>query len=835
MLKLPKNRSWKNLSASTETRFAEVLLPVPIDQSFTYRIPRALEDSISTGIAVVVPFGKRKILTGIVSSVHANPPKDHEARYIEFTFSELPLVNTMQLTFFQWIARYYMAPIGDVIQAAIPSAFKLSSQSRIALRPDFDLHESTYPFQDQELRLLEQLEYQENMTYEECMDLLGIKTIQPVIKSLRDKGAIYLYEEIKEKYKPKTVTRVRLQKKALEEKTLQDWFTELEKKQKQQELLIIYCQLTGVIQNASANEKGALKTDLLEKASPSSLKTLIRNGLFEEFSEIVSRIEYTKSSPVADIVLSKLQEQKRDEILQHFNSKDIVLLHGITGSGKTSIYIDLIKKSLENGGQVLYLLPEIALTTQITRRLRAVFGDKLGIYHSKFSDAERAELWMGLQNGSIEIVLGVRSSIFLPFSDLNLIIIDEEHDPSYKQYDPSPRYQARDAAIVLANIHHAKVILGTATPAMESYYLAEHGVYGRVELMERYGNARPPLVELASLKGLKGPGSEFSTTFIERIGEALAKKEQVIIFQNRRGYAHYITCEVCGWVPESPECNVKLTYHQYKNELRCHYTGYREKMPELCPVCGSKSFKMIGFGTEQVEEGIRLRFPDAIIQRMDLDTTKSKYAFQHIIESFENRETDILVGTQMVTKGLDFDHVTLVGIFDADRMMYFPDFRAHERTFQLLMQVSGRAGRSDKKGRVIIQTHQPEHMLFQRVINQDYKTQYEVEIEERKRYGFPPFTRLVKIVFKHEQKNLADESCYQAFEELTQYLGKHRMMGPQQPMLSYLRGIHMMEFFVKINRNTDDPSKIKQVIRQTLDKQTKKHKKLRIAIDVDPA
>lgn len=622
---------------------------------------------------------------------------------------------------------------------------------------------------------------------------------------------------------------------------LEALFEELEKQPKQLDILLKYLQEVPIFQNPSANKHGVEKQLFNDKTfSASSYQTLVRNRIFEEFSQTVSRFSEYDFQVNTNIVLSPEQEKARDEILKQFESFNIVLFHGITGSGKTEIYIDVINRVLDSGAQVLYLLPEIALTTQIVGRLKKIFGDRLGVYHSRFSDNERVEIWRGILEKRYSFIVGVRSSVFLPFDNLGLIIVDEEHETSYKQFDPAPRYHARDTAMMLARMHHARVLLGSATPSMESYYLAKKQQYGFVELLNRYGQAELPdmcFVNIREEKSRKAMKGDFSSAMIEKLEGALAKKEQAIIFQNRRGYAPHITCDDCAWIPKCEHCDVSLTYHMYKNELRCHYCGYLRKLPTSCPACGSTRIRMVGFGTEKLEEDLKLLVPASKVKRMDLDTTRSKYSYQNLLQEFENGDIDILVGTQMVSKGLDFDAVSLVGIIDVDRMIHYPDFRSFERSFQLITQVGGRAGRRDKTGTVVVQTANPNQKVLRLIGANDYKGFFEQEISEREKFGYPPFVRLVRILLKHEDKKILDEAAFSLRLILKEDIGSKKVLGPEEPLIAKIRNLYLLQIYIKIQR---DPAislkKIKNLIAEAAFAigQKKEYKKLQIVFDVDP-
>lgn len=828
-------------TAEITTYFVNVMLPVPIPKLFTYRVPRHLEEELQIGSRVIVPFGKKKVLTGIIAEIHQSPPKEYEAKYLDEILDDIPLINPIQLKLFYWMADYYMATIGEVLNIALPTGLKLSSESKISLNPEFDIEENLEQLNDRELELVKAAQREKNLTYSEVEEILEIKHFNHIIKSLIDKQAIIVFEEVKEKYNPKKVKKIRLKNNyANDKKSLEKLFANLEKKPKQVDVLLKYLQEVPIFQNSEKNQEGMEKQRLLQTGlSVSSLNTLIKNQVFEEFQVTVSRLEEWDFQDDWQINLSEEQKSVKEKIITLFQQKDIVLFHGITGSGKTEIYIELIQEVLEGGGQVLYLLPEIALTTQIVKRLRKIFGDQLSIYHSKFSDNERVEVWKGIAEGKFSFIIGVRSSIFLPFDNLGLVIVDEEHENSYKQFDPAPRYHARDTALVLASMHHAKVLLGSATPSIESYYHAQNDKYGFVDLKKRFGTAQLPQFVLADVREerkKKTMYGEFTSTLIDMMGNALDNQEQTIIFQNRRGYAPHITCDECAWIPKCDNCAVSLTYHMAKNELRCHYCGFYKKLPSDCPACGSAKIRTVGYGTEKLEEELKLQLHDARIQRMDLDTTRRKYSYQKIIEEFEKGAVDILVGTQMVSKGLDFDKVSLVGIFDADRMIHFPDFRSYERTFQLITQVSGRAGRREKEGVVVIQTANTHQAILKMIINNDYENFFRLEINEREKFHYPPFVRLIKILIKHADREVAIVGIQKLAIALKEALGKKRVLGPEEPIISRLRNQYIMQLIIKLEREKVNIWKVKELIKQNaLEIQKNKELKgIQIVFDVDP-
>ncbi|WP_369411839.1 replication restart helicase PriA [Chryseolinea lacunae] len=824
---------------TNSTLFAELLLPVPIPKLFTYRVPQSLNEKIMVGQRAIVPFGDRKILTGVVVSTHSNPPKDYEAKYIFELLDDFPSVSEIQFKLFQWIADYYLCTIGEVMNAALPSGLKLSSESMVQLNPAFNLEETDYDFSEKERMLLKRLEG-ESLEYSAISKLLGVKQVYSLLKSLVRKEAIILYEEVKEKYKPRTERRIRLTEAYLAAPTLETLFETLAAKPKQESIVLKYLQDVPVLSHAEQNKHGIARKQLMDDTlSESSLNTLIKNGVLEEFDVIVSRFEEETLPDYHIIQLSEEQHRAQVEILASFKDHNTTLLQGVTGSGKTELYINMIRQALEGGSQVLYLLPEIALTTQIVQRLKKIFGTSMGVYHSKFSDNERVEVWNGILNGRFKFVVGVRSAIFLPFDNLGLIIVDEEHDSSYKQQEPAPRYHARDVAMVMAQLHHAKVLLGSATPAVETYYQALQGKYGYVKLDKRFGEAQLPTLVLADMgrerkqKTIKG---EFSGLLLKNIDEALAKKEQVIIFQNRRGYSPMVNCEDCGWVPKCVNCAVSLTYHQYRHALVCHYCGYREALPQHCPTCSSTRIKTVGYGTEKLEEELKFHFPEAHVQRMDLDTTRSKTGYETIIDQFERGETNILVGTQMVTKGLDFDHVSLVGIFNADRMIHFPDFRSYERAFQLITQVSGRAGRRAVAGKVVIQTSSPDHPLLETILKHSFEKFYNDQLADRRMHSYPPFSRLIDVTLKHSDKKICQASATALFELLRTALPGTKILGPGEPMISKIRNQFLMSLLIKIPRGSSELAVLKQALVKCIYQllKEKEHRNTRVVMDVDP-
>jgi primosomal protein N' (replication factor Y) (superfamily II helicase) len=835
---MPQEGLFEN--AGRETRFAEVILPVPIPKLFTYRVPVDFNGRVKLGQRVIVPFGPKKILTGVIAHIHQQPPRDYEAKYLLEILDETEIINPPQFALYQWMAEYYMCTIGEVLNAALPSGLKLSSESMIQLNPAFNEEETAFDFSEKEWLLLGRIKH-EPLSYSDACKLLATKNIYSILKSLSSKEAIILFEEVKEKYRPKTERRIRLTPKFLKKKELESLFEDLTTKPKQESILLKYLQLIPVFSHPELNGTGLRKSELLDSdLSESSLTTLIKHQIFEEFDVVVPRFLIEEMAPAKPILLSEKQELARNKIVKGFDETSVALLFGVTGSGKTEIYIDLIRRALEGGSQVLYLLPEIALTTQIVLRLKKIFGSEMGIYHSKFSDNERVEVWNGVLQGKFKFVVGVRSSVFLPFDNLGLIIVDEEHDASYKQHDPAPRYHARDVALMMGQHHHAKVLLGSATPSLESFYQALNKKYQLVTLSDRFGEAQLPEIRFANRaeekkrKTLKG---EFTSALLREITETLNKKEQVILFQNRRGYSPIVQCDDCDWIPKCINCAVSLTYHQYRQAMICHYCGYREELPKECPTCSSRRILTVGYGTEKLEEEIKLNFPNAQVQRMDLDTTRTKSGYETIIDSFEKGETDILVGTQMVTKGLDFDNVNLVGIFDADRMMHFPDFRSFERAFQLIMQVSGRAGRRQKKGIVIVQTSNPQNPLFSYVTENDLTGFLQTQLQDREVHFYPPFSRLIEITVKHADGKISKEASRLLAEKIKTAIIGVKVMGPGEPMIGKIRNEFLMTILVKIARNQGKLNVIKENLLTLSDqlREKKEFRQVKILFDVDPA
>lgn len=775
--------------------FIQVILPLTLPQTFTYSVSEAEFEYLKIGMRVAVPFGKSKFYTGLVLELHHNAPTLYEAKEIHQIVDQKPIVTEVQLQHWQWIASYYMCTLGEVFRCALPSALQLESETIISAKKDFIINENE--LSDEEYLLVEALKQQSSLKISEVTSVLNKKKVLPIIQQLLAKNIITLQEEMIEEYKPKLVRYIRLFSQFNSNDKLEELLLVLKNAQKQKEILLSYFQL-------QATTKKPISVKGLTEFSGGTLaviKALIDKEIFEEYYIQEDRVSFDDVN-ISQIVLSEPQNKALSAIETVFDSKEVCLLHGITASGKTEVYIKLVEKFLEQKKQCLYLLPEIALTTQLVSRLTKHFGNKVAVFHSKYSNNERVEVWNQVLNSSekAQIVIGARSALFLPFQDLGFIIVDEEHEQTFKQTDPAPRYHARDAAIVLANFHKAKVLLGSATPSIETYFNTKNDKYGLVELHERFGNAVLPEIELVDLKDSyfrKKMTGHFSQNLIDAIAEALSNGEQVILFQNRRGYSPVIECMTCGHVPQCPQCDVSLTYHKFKNQLRCHYCGYSIAKPTNCHACSSIDLTSKGFGTEQIELELASLFPTKNIKRMDQDTTRGKYAFEKLIGSFKNREIDILVGTQMLAKGLDFDNVSLVGILNADSMLYFPDFRAFERSFQMMTQVSGRAGRSDKKGKVIIQTYNTNHNTIQQVVQNDYLSMFNEQLYERKIYHYPPYFKLIKLTLKQKDFDKLKEGSMWLYQVLKQQFDIP-VLGPEEPAINRIRNEYIRTILIKI-------------------------------------
>lgn len=816
-------------------KYVDVILPLPLPRSFTYALPDKDAENVQVGCRVIVPFGRKKYYTAIVCNVHYYAPKEYEVKEISTVLDTSPILLPMQFRLWSWLADYYLCTQGDVYKASLPSGLKLESETIVEYNPDFE-SESVLPEREQKILDLLSVEPEQCVTKLEKES--GIKNILAVIKSLLDKEAIFVKEELRRTYKPRMEARVRLMEKASGEERLRELFNELARAPKQLALLMKYIELSGLLGGGERRE--VAKKELLSSAavSPAILNGLVDKQIFEIYYQEIGRLNLATVQTTELNQLNEFQQKAFDRIKEQFQEKSVCLLHGVTSSGKTEIYIHLIDEALKQGKQVLYLLPEIALTTQITERLRRVFGSRLGIYHSKFTDAERVEIWQKqLTEAGYDIILGVRSSVFLPFRNLGLVIVDEEHENTYKQQDPAPRYHARNTAIVLASMYGAKTLLGTATPSVETWYNATTGKYGLVELKERYKEIQLPEIipvdikELHRKKRMTGP---FSPLLVGYIREALDKREQVILFQNRRGFAPMVECRTCGWVPKCKNCDVSLTYHKGINQLTCHYCGYTYQLPRSCPACEGVDLVTRGFGTEKIEDDIKVMFPEASVARMDLDTTRTRTAYEKIIADFEQGKTDILIGTQMVSKGLDFDHVSIVGILNADTMLNYPDFRSYERAFQLMAQVAGRAGRKNKRGRVVLQTKSIDHPIISQVITNDYEQMVAGQLAERQMYHYPPYYRLVYVYLKNRNEALLDIMAATMAGKLRAVFGA-RVLGPDKPPVARIQTLFIKKIILKIEYNAP-MSRARELLLQVQREMTEddQFKSLIVYYDVDP-
>jgi primosomal protein N' (replication factor Y) len=823
----------EGLSATRKTLFVEVILPLAISRNYTYRVPFELNNATAIGKRVVVQFGKSKLYTAVVATITEHAPEKYEAKYIIDILDEQPVVTQRQLQFWQWLAEYYMCNEGEVMNAALPSALKLASETKVMLNKDFAYDKAS--LNDKEYLITEALDIQPELTISDIAKLLGQKTVMPILKSLFEKNIITISEEVSERYKPRKRTYLTLNPAYHNQENLKELFIILEKRApKQADAVLAFIKL-------SRQQKAVSKNELIEESGSGdpSIKSLIEKEVFIAEDRNVSRLGYDEDDDqLSNFILSETQEIALADVQKQLKEKDVVLLHGVTSSGKTQIYIKLIEEMVATGRQVLYLLPEIALTTHIIERLRVYFGGTIGVYHSRFNDNERVEVWQKVLNNEYKVVLGARSSVFLPFSDLGLIIVDEEHETSYKQFDPAPRYNARDAAIYLANMYKGKVLLGSATPSFETYYNARVHKYGFVELTERYGGVQLPLIEVVSISEetkRKTMQSHFSSVLMQNMQLALDNKEQIILFQNRRGYAPVLMCKVCAYTPKCINCDVSLTYHKHTHKLHCHYCGYKEDSPVICPACGSTHLEYKGFGTEKIEDELSVLMPNVRLARMDLDTTRSRNSLQTILNNLEEKKIDILVGTQMVAKGLDFADVTIIGIINADSLLKYPDYRANERSYQMLAQVSGRAGRRGKQGKVVIQTYDPNHRVIKQVIENDYANLYFTEMEERKSFKYPPYFRIIGLDVKHRNP----EILYNQAEYLANELRKHfgdRVIGPEAPLINRIRNYYIKSIMLKFERDAISIVKAKAIIRDVITQfqTTKLSKGSIIQPDVDP-
>jgi len=821
-----------NPASERQTQFAEVIIPSALPKNYTWSVPPYLMESIKVGCRVEVNLGKSKKYAGIVKRLHADRPVHFETKDILNVLDTEPVVFEEQLQLWEWIANYYMCSEGEVMAAALPAHFKLSSETKLVYNEEYGDDFSS--LDHDEYIVGEALLIKKELNLNEVQQLLDSSHVYPVINRLIQKKVCFVWEALKQTYSPKKETYVLLNPVYDDEEKLSDLLNNWSKAPKQMELLLSYLHLLKT-------EGEVVKAALLKKsgASDAQLKGLVEKNIVRTEKKNVDRIQYLPKNVQVDFELTPAQHKAFDETNQLLQTKAVCLLHGVTSSGKTNIYIKLIEAFIKQGKQVLYMLPEIALTSQIIRRLQKHFGGYIGIYHSKFSQNERVEIWNKVKNGELRVLLGARSSVFLPYQNLGLIICDEEHDTSYKQQEPAPRYNGRDAAIYFASLFGAKVLLGSGTPSIESYYNATTGKYGLVELLQRYGDLKLPPIEIVDTKKIMQKDRSkvmLSPPLVAAVHEVMEKKRQVILFQNRRGYSPYQVCSVCGWIPQCKYCDVSLTFHKLTNKLACHYCGTTYPPVHTCAACGSDQFMQRNFGTEKIEEQLQETFPDARVARMDIDTVRGKNAHDVLIQQFEQGKIDILVGTQMVVKGLDFDTVDLVGILDADGLLHFADFRVNERAFQLMEQVSGRAGRKEETGKVLVQTSQPMHPVLLFVKQHDFKLMFEEELKKRKEFFYPPYSRIIQISFKHKIKEVVERAS-QLYTDALKNKYEPYLVGPAEPVVGRVRNQYLMELLIKLPR---DGKTIQQCKKDLLEQmailhQHKSFRSVTMIADVDPA
>lgn len=819
--------------------YIDCILPVPLNQYFTYRISEKIADKAKVGCRVIVQFGNRKYYTAIIIQIHTNKPT-YETKEAETLLDDEPIIGLHSISFWEWMAAYYCCPVGDVMNAALPAGLKLESHTSVHINHDWIENERLSGIEESIFLFLHG---QEHATIQQINSLTKKANAYSIIQSLLRKDAIRIEEKVEEKYQPKRIPYLKISSKLASENDFNIAFENLKKAKKQLDMMML---LINELHHFSSQPKEMiLKKEFMLKGhfSDGTLKNLVDKEYVEIIEIETSRLNDKQQKIQKLPVLSSIQEEALNLIYQQFMSKNVVLLHGVTASGKTEIYIRMIADQLRAGKQVLYLLPEIALTSQIIDRLKAVFGEKAGIYHSKFNDAERVEIWNNVlkfdkeKNTGYQLILGARSSIFLPFENLGLIIVDEENETSYKQFDPSPRYNARDAAIMLGHFHSAKIIMGTATPSFDTFFNVQQGKYGYVQINKRYYDVAQPEIIIADIQDAikrRQMKSLFTPIMLNEISNALKNNEQIIIFQNRRGFSPYIQCRSCGWIPMCKHCDVSLTYHKLQNNLQCHYCGYTVRLPNTCEKCQSTDIQSKGFGTEKIEDELKIFFPDTTVERLDLDSTRGKFSHEKILYNFATGKTNILVGTQMITKGLDFENVRVVGILDADALLNYPDFRSHERAFQLMLQVSGRAGRKKDRGKVVIQTYQALHPVLSHVMSGNFTQLFSSTLQERNLFQYPPFFRLIYITVKHKNRDRAQLASQQLAAELKK-IGNAIVLGPEFPLLSRILQYYQLMIRIKISKS-QSLVQIKYNILQAINnvKHYEQNGSVQFSIDVDP-
>lgn len=818
--------------------YAEVILPLPLNSTFTYSIPVELTDRIKVGHRVIVPFGRKKYYTAIVVSLTPLKPTEYEVKEILIALDNDSIIRHPQLKLWQWVSEYYLCAIGDVYKAAVPSGLKIESETVVELNADYEECEENR-LNERETIICQHLNHEGKMTPAEIEKKTGFRNVELIVSRLLEKGAVIISEKLVERYRSRRETYVKATINHNDTNAIHEAFNAVKGAKKQEQALLALMELSGFTRR-DREPSEVTRTQLLERSGVTTaiINALEKKGLVEIYKKEINRFSFSENCTKELPRLSDAQGRALTEIHKSFTEHNITLLHGVTSSGKTEIYIHLIDYALKQGNQTLYLVPEIALTTQLTRRLQRVFGDKVLIYHSRFTDNERVDIWKKLLNTKTPcVVIGARSSLYLPFCHLGLVIVDEEHESSYKQYDPAPRYNARDVATVLASFHGAKTLLGSATPSVETYYKAQNGKYGLVKLTERYDGVKLPEIEIVDMIKarrqylIKGTFAETTATSAR---EAIKRGEQVIFFHNRRGFAPMARCKQCAWIPKCENCDVSLTYHKRFNQLVCHYCGATYPLPDICPSCHEPAVEIIGYGTERIEDEVETMFPDARILRMDLDTTRNKDSYENIINDFSKHKADILIGTQMVTKGLDFGGVSLVGVLNADNIINFPDFRSIERAFNMLEQVAGRAGRRNTSGKVLIQTHQTTHPILNFVRNHDYEGYYNNEIEQRQLFNYPPFTRIIYIYLKHRDCDAIAEISAIYANHLRQLFG-NRVFGPEEPAINRIQSLYIRKIMLKIEINAS-MKKVKEILR-TVYEQMHQHQRMKgmiVYYDVDP-
>lgn len=811
--------------------FADVILPLNLPQILTYGVPHEMQEHLRPGMRVEVALGKNKQYSGIVERLHNNKPEAYQVKPIRNIIDEEPVVNDKQLQFWHWIGQYYMAAPGEVMQAALPAHLKLMGETRLEWVGDDG---ASYQWSDEAFIAAEALIMRKELTITELRNIISARHFAAVLNELLEQEVIRINEALETTYKPRREKVVTLAPEYKEERALMSLFNELSRAPKQLELLMAYTEISM--------KQGVVKqNDLLDrtKGTATQIKALADKGIFIVEEVNVDRIFFGTQKQAKEIVFSEAQRAAFTALDEGLANKQVALLHGVTGSGKTLLYITKIMECIAAGKQAILLLPEIGLTTQLVSRLHAYFGDTLGVYHSHFSNNERVEIWEKVRKGTYKVVAGPRSALWLPYSDIGLIIIDEEHDGSYKQKDPAPRFNARDAAIYLASLFGSKVILGSATPSVETLHNVQQGKYAYIALRDRYMGVKMPEIEITnakSLETLKHGGIKMITPELRAaILEALQHRRQVILFQNRRGYAPFQLCMVCGWVPQCKNCSVSLTYHKSTDKMHCHYCGLKAAVTQSCPQCGSSKLISKSFGTEKIEEEVQQIFPDARVARMDVDSMRGKHSMTELLDQLEKRKVDILVGTQMVVKGLDFPSVSLVGILSADGLLSYPDFRVNERAFQLMEQVSGRAGRADGKGRVLIQSHNLQHPVLQWVKDHDVHAFYMQEIKYREHFHYPPFTRLIKIIFKHQDETKAISAAQQMADALKTVAGI-AVQGPAPAIVSRVRNLYIHEIWIKCPRDNKLIESVKTYLKTTRQHILSKrgNTNVQVIFDVDP-